>query len=219
MLKLLENEYKRKCSYRWSTLQYYSGAFLVSILYFCILKIFSLDSLFWNCSYFIVIVLYVGVYTLNFFGIRKIDKEIKQTIIEYSLLLKKERLLNLVSLLQQNGFKTKEDIQLAIDYYENEKGISGKFFLWKGFATVMSLIISILGIVYVGDTRNPEMMANAIEIFLYVFFTTFLLFFVIWICFKIIEDLYRGLFFLDITEDLIEISIHFDEYKEKLCEK
>src|SRR5699024_8436490 len=127
---------------------------------------------------------------------------------------------NLISLLKQYNFKTKNDLKMAIDYYNSEKPIKVESNYLGWIMSIALTLSSFIEIAYNTETQAIDItnisdiiVSNKIIIIVFLIPIIFLKFFIntVVIPKKILQS--------NLSEDLTYIYLNFDKYKNQLSKQ
>ena len=222
MFKNIEKKYKKNLRETKFNKFYWITSFLL-ILSSSLLKIPNNIK-----PYFIYPLLFIfviGYFTLNYIRtMKKINIKEKINIIEklkiFTNEIEKQRFDNIISLLRQYNFRTKNDIKLAIDYYNSGKPIKveSDYLGWiVSFAITLS---SFIEIAYNEETKSID--ATKISVILSSALGIIIRFLIPIIIFKIMINIIfisKKTLRSNLSDDLSYIFLNFNKYKNQLSKK
>ncbi|MGM9877660.1 MAG: hypothetical protein ACI33S_03325 [Bacilli bacterium] len=175
--------------------------------------------------YFIYILLFIfviGYFIINYIKTMKnVDIKKKINIIEklkiYSNEVEKQNFNNIILLLKQYNFRTKNDLKLAIDYYNSEKPIIIESDYLGWIVSIALTLSSFIEIAYNNETHTID--TTKISVILGSTLGILLDFLVPIIVFKIIINklfISKKTIRSNLSDDLSYIYLNFNKYKNQL---
>lgn len=178
--------------------------------------------------YFIYILLFIfviGYFIINYIKTMKnVNIKKKINIIEklkiYSSEVEKQNFNNIIILLKQYNFKTKNDLKLAIDYYNSEKPIKVESDYLGWIVSISLTLSSFIEIAY--NTETQAIDTTKISLILGSALGIIVGFLIPIIIFKIIINksfTSKKTIRSNLSDDLSYIYLNFDKYKNQLSKK
>lgn len=175
--------------------------------------------------YFIYILLFIfviGYFIINYINTMKnVNIKKKINIIDklkiYSNEVEKQNFNNIILLLKQYNFKTKNDLKLAIDYYNSEKPIKVESDYLGWIVSIALTLSSFIEIAYNNETQTID--TTKISVILSSTLGILLGFLVPIIIFKIIINklfISKKTIRSNLSDDLSYIYLNFNKYKNQL---
>lgn len=221
MFENIEREYKKNSKERKFNKFYWMSAIILTFIF----SIFKDTKYFKYCNYIIIFLLVGGYFVFDYIKtMKKADikkgKNFFDNLKKYIIVVKKEHMNNLIMLLKKYNFRTKNDIKLAIEYYNSKRPIKieSNFLGW--LISVLISLASIVTIAYDASTQTIDYKKISV-----VFGTTIGFVIVALIPILLIKILINNITFSkeklhsELSEDLSFIYINFDKYKNKLTKK
>lgn len=179
-------------------------------------------------SYFIYTLLFIfviGYFIINYIKTMKnVNIKKKINIIEklkiYSSEVEKQNINNIILLLKQYNFKTKNDLKLAIDYYNSEKPIKVESDYLGWIVSISLTLSSFIEIAY--NTETQAIDTTKISVILGSALGIIIGFLIPIIIFKIIINksfTSKKTIRSNLSDDLSYIYLNFDKYKNQLSKK
>lgn len=175
--------------------------------------------------YTLLFIFVIGYFIINYIKTMKnvnIKKEIN--IIEklkiYSSEVEKQNFNNIILLLKQYNFKTKNDLKLAIDYYNSEKPIKVESDYLGWIVSISLTLSSFIEIAY--NTETQAIDTTKISVILGSALGIIIGFLIPIIIFKIIINksfTSKKTIRSNLSDDLSYIYLNFDKYKNQLSKK
>lgn len=175
--------------------------------------------------YTLLFIFVIGYFIINYIKTMKnVNIKKKINIIEklkiYSSEVEKQNINNIILLLKQYNFKTKNDLKLAIDYYNSEKPIKVESD-YLGWIVSISLTLScFIEIAY--NTETQAIDTTKISVILGSALGIIIGFLIPIIIFKIIINksfTSKKTIRSNLSDDLSYIYLNFDKYKNQLSKK
>lgn len=222
----MEKEYKNLSKGRFFTFYYWCCVviiILLSILFSYIFENFTIIKFYFiYITLFALIIIYFYVDFVNIIKILNIKKNEK-------LLVKIEKYINynnnnyfdkLIATLKKYNFKTKNDLKLAIDYYNRKQPIKTAPNYLSWFISVTVTISSFIELAYNEITKTFDFEKMSIIINIALQYTLSIAIFVIVVYFLIKLVFFpNNKIYLNIIEDLSYIYLNFNKFKNKLGKK
>ena len=175
--------------------------------------------------YFIYVLLFIfviGYFIINYINTMKnVNIKKKINIIDklkiYSNEVEKQSFNNIILLLKQYNFKTKNDLKLAIDYYNSEKPIKVESDYLGWIVSIALTLSSFIEIAYNNETQTID--TTKISVILSSTLGILLGFLVPIIIFKIIINklfISKKTIRSNLSDDLSYIYLNFNKYKNQL---
>lgn len=175
--------------------------------------------------YTLLFIFVIGYFIINYIKTMKnVNIKKKINIIEklkiYSSEVEKQNLNNIVLLLKQYNFKTKNDLKLAIDYYNSEKPIKVESDYLGWIVSISLTLSSFIEIAY--NTETQAIDTTKISVILGSALGIIIGFLIPIIIFKIIINksfTSKKTIRSNLSDDLSYIYLNFDKYKNQLSKK
>lgn len=172
--------------------------------------------------YTLLFIFVIGYFIINYINTMKNVKfKKKMNIIDkfkiYSNEVEKQNFNNIVLLLKQYNFKTKNDLKLAIDYYNSEKPIKAESDYLGWIVSIALTLSSFIEIAYNNETQTID--TTKISVILGSTLGILLGFLVPIIIFKIIINklfIPKKTIRSNLSDDLSYIYLNFNKYKNQL---
>ena len=219
MFKDIEKNYKKNLRETKFNKFYWTTSFSL-ILSSSLLQISDKDK-----PYFIYILLFIfviGYFIINYIKTMKnINIKKKINIIKnlkmYAIEIEKQKFNNIILLLTKYNFKTKNDLKLAIDYYNSEKPIKIESDYLGWIVSIALTLSSFIEIAYNTETQSID--TTKISIILGSTLGILAEFLVPIIVFKIIINkifISKKTIRSNLSDDLSYIYLNFNKYKNQL---
>lgn len=219
MFKDIEKNYKKNLRETKFNKFYWTTSFSL-ILSSSLLQISDKDK-----PYFIYILLFIfviGYFIINYIKTMKnINIKKKINIIKklkmYAIEIEKQKFNNIILLLTKYNFKTKNDLKLAIDYYNSEKPIKIESDYLGWIVSIALTLSSFIEIAYNTETQSID--TTKISIILGSTLGILVEFLVPIIVFKIIINkifISKKTIRSNLSDDLSYIYLNFNKYKNQL---
>lgn len=223
MFENIEKEYKKISKERSFNKYYWFSVTIIAILTSVLSKIFKDFYVLRNyVLYGLVFILVISYFYIDFVKVikkEKVKKEVKivTKINIYAMHNKQEHLNNLISILSKYNFRTKNDLKLAIDYYNSKQPIKveSSFLAWI-VSTVLTLS-SFIEIAYNNETKTIDYQKISIILGSSIGYIIYLLIPII--CFKLIINsllLSKNKIQSQLSEDISYIYLNFNKYVNQL---
>lgn len=175
--------------------------------------------------YTLLFIFVIGYFIINYIKTMKnINIKKKINIIEklkiYSSEVEKQNFNNIILLLKQYNFKTKNDLKLAIDYYNSEKPIKVESDYLGWIVSISLTLSSFIEIAY--NTETHAIDTTKISVILGSALGIIIGFLIPIIIFKIIINksfTSKKTIRSNLSDDLSYIYLNFDKYKNQLSKK
>lgn len=175
--------------------------------------------------YTLLFIFVIGYFIINYIKTMKIvNIKKKINIIEklkiYSSEVEKQNFNNIILLLKQYNFKTKNDLKLAIDYYNSEKPIKVESDYLGWIVSISLTLSSFIEIAY--NTETQAIDTTKISVILGSALGIIIGFLIPIIIFKIIINksfTSKKTIRSNLSDDLSYIYLNFDKYKNQLSKK
>ena len=175
--------------------------------------------------YTLLFIFVIGYFIINYIKTMKnVNIKKKINIIEklkiYSSEVKKQNFNNIILLLKQYNFKTKNDLKLAIDYYNSEKPIKVESDYLGWIVSISLTLSSFIEIAY--NTETQAIDTTKISVILGSALGIIIGFLIPIIIFKIIINksfTSKKTIRSNLSDDLSYIYLNFDKYKNQLSKK
>ena len=175
--------------------------------------------------YFIYILLFIfviGYFIINYIKtMKKVNIKKKINIIEklkiYRSEVEKQNFNNIILLLKQYNFKTKNDLKLAIDYYNSEKPIKVESDYLGWIVSIALTLSSFIEIAYNSETQTID--TTKISVILGSTLGIIIGFLIPIVIFKIIINklfISKKTIRSNLSDDLSYIYLNFNKYKNQL---
>ena len=175
--------------------------------------------------YFIYILLFIfviGYFIINYIKtMKKVNIKKKINIIDklktYSNEVEKQNFNNIILLLKQYNFKTKNDLKLAIDYYNSEKPIKVESDYLGWIVSIALTLSSFIEIAYNSETQTID--TTKISVILGSTLGIIIGFLIPIVIFKIIINklfISKKTIRSNLSDDLSYIYLNFNKYKNQL---
>lgn len=175
--------------------------------------------------YTLLFIFVIGYFIINYIKTMKnVNIKKKINIIEklkiYSSEVEKQNINNIILLLKQYNFKTKNDLKLAIDYYNSEKPIKVESNYLGWIVSISLTLSSFIEIAY--NTETQAIDTTKISVILGSALGIIIGFLIPIIIFKIIINksfTSKKTIRSNLSDDLSYIYLNFDKYKNQLSKK
>lgn len=175
--------------------------------------------------YTLLFIFVIGYFIINYIKTMKnVNIKKKINIIEklkiYSSKVEKQNFNNIILLLKQYNFKTKNDLKLAIDYYNSEKPIKVESDYLGWIVSISLTLSSFIEIAY--NTETQAIDTTKISVILGSALGIIIGFLIPIIIFKIIINksfTSKKTIRSNLSDDLSYIYLNFDKYKNQLSKK
>lgn len=175
--------------------------------------------------YTLLFIFVIGYFIINYIKTMKnVNIKKKINIIEklkiYSSEVEKQNFNNIILLLKQYNFKTKNDLKLAIDYYNSEKPIKVESDYLGWIISISLTLSSFIEIAY--NTETQAIDTTKISVILGSALGIIIGFLIPIIIFKIIINksfTSKKTIRSNLSDDLSYIYLNFDKYKNQLSKK
>jgi hypothetical protein len=175
--------------------------------------------------YTLLFIFVIGYFIINYIKTMKnVNIKKKINIIEklkiYSSEVEKQNFNNIILLLKQYNFKTKNDLKLAIDYYNSEKPIKIESDYLGWIVSISLTLSSFIEIAY--NTETQAIDTTKISVILGSALGIIIGFLIPIIIFKIIINksfTSKKTIRSNLSDDLSYIYLNFDKYKNQLSKK
>lgn len=175
--------------------------------------------------YTLLFIFVIGYFIINYIKTMKnVNIKKKINIIEklkiYSSEVEKQNFNNIILLLKQYNFKTKNDLKLAIDYYNSEKPIKVESDYLGWIVSISLTLSSFIEIAYNTETKVID--TTKISVILGSALGIIIGFLIPIIIFKIIINksfTSKKTVRSNLSDDLSYIYLNFDKYKNQLSKK
>lgn len=175
--------------------------------------------------YTLLFIFVIGYFIINYIKtIKNVNIKEKINIIEklkiYSSEVEKQNFNNIILLLKQYNFKTKNDLKLAIDYYNSEKPIKVESDYLGWIVSISLTLSSFIEIAY--NTETQAIDTTKISVILGSALGIIIGFLIPIIIFKIIINksfTSKKTIRSNLSDDLSYIYLNFDKYKNQLSKK
>lgn len=172
--------------------------------------------------YTLLFIFVIGYFIINYINTMKnVNIKKKINIIDklkiYSKEVEKQNFNNIILLLKQYNFKTKNDLKLAIDYYNSEKPIKVESDYLGWIVSIALTLSSFIEIAYNNETQTID--TTKISVILSSTLGILLGFLVPIIIFKIIINklfISKKTIRSNLSDDLSYIYLNFNKYKNQL---
>lgn len=221
MFENIEKEYKKNSKEVRFTKFYWISA-VISTTIFSITKI---DNNIRNYNFITIILLVIAYLIIDYNKTMKTcaksnKNKLTNNIKTYLHILKNGNLNNLITLLKNNNFKTKNDLKLAIDYFNSKRSIKIESSFWGHIVSALVSIASILAVAY--DPITQKIDYNKISV---IYGTSIGYILIAILPIIIIKLIINNIAFskeklhLELSDKLSYIYINFDKYKNQLTKK
>lgn len=222
MFKDIEKNYKKNLRETKFNKFYWITSFLL-ILGSSLLQISDNIKLYF--IYTLLFIFVIGYFIINYIKTMKnVNIKKKINIIEklkiYSSEVEKQNFNNIILLLKQYNFKTKNDLKLAIDYYNSEKPIKVESDYLGWIVSISLTLSSFIEIAY--NTETLAIDTTKISVILGSTLGIIIGFLIPIIIFKIIINksfTSKKTIRSNLSDDLSYIYLNFDKYKNQLSKK
>ena len=218
MFENIEKEYRKKSKEVKFTMFYWTSAIISTI-------VFSTSKISDNVKNynFITIILLVIIYLIIDYkktmkrNIKSKKNKLFRNLKIYLNILKNGNLSNLITLLKMHNFKTKNDIKLAIDYFNSKRSIRIESSFWGHIVSTLVSIASILAVAYDPITQKIDYTKISV---IYGTSTGYILIAIVPII--LIKLIINNIAFskeklhLELSDKLSYIYINFDKFKNQL---
>ena len=175
--------------------------------------------------YTLLFIFVIGYFIINYIKTMKnVNIKKKINIIEklkiYSSEVEKQNFNNIILLLKQYNFKTKNDLKLAIDYYNSEKPMKVESDYLGWIVSISLTLSSFIEIAY--NTETQAIDTTKISVILGSALGIIIGFLIPIIIFKIIINksfTSKKTIRSNLSDDLSYIYLNFDKYKNQLSKK
>lgn len=172
--------------------------------------------------YTLLFIFVIGYFIINYIKtLKKVNIKKKINIIKnlkmYAIEIEKQKFDNIILLLKQYNFKTKNDLKLAIDYYNSEKPIKVESDYLGWIVSIALTLSSFIEIAYNNETQTID--TTKISVILSSTLGILLGFLVPIIIFKIIINklfISKKTIRSNLSDDLSYIYLNFNKYKNQL---
>lgn len=222
MFKSIEKKYKNNLRESKFNKYYWTIALTLMIISLIFKIPNNIKAYFIYISLFILVIIYFGIdfvkITKNYIINKKITFLDKFKI--YIKEVENQNINNLISLLKQYNFKTKNDLKMAIDYYNSEKPIRVESNYLGWIVSIALTLSSFIEIAY-----NPETQAIDITKISVILGSTtgiIIVFLIPIIFFKFFINgvvIPKKRLQSNLSEDLTYIYLNFDKYKNQLSKQ
>ena len=222
MFKNIEKKYKNNLRESKFNKYYWTIALTLMFISLIFKMPNNIKAYFIYISLFILVIIYFGV---DFVKITKNYTINKKTtfLTKFKIYIKEvenQNINNLISLLKQYNFKTKNDLKMAIDYYNSEKPIKVESNYLGWIVSIALTLSSFIEIAYNTETQAIDttkisviLGSTAGIIIVFLISIIFLNFFInsVVISKKRLQS--------NLSEDLTYIYLNFDKYKNQLSKQ
>lgn len=222
MFKSIEKKYKNNLRESKFNKYYWTIALTLMIISLIFKMPNNIKAYFIYISLFILVIIYFGIDFVKITKNYTINKKI--TFLDnfkiYIKEVENQNINNLISLLKQYNFKTKNDLKMAIDYYNSEKPIKVESNYLGWIVSIALTLSSFIEIAY-----NPETQAIDITKISVILGSTtgiIIVFLIPIIFFKFFINgvvIPKKRLQSNLSEDLIYIYLNFDKYKNQLSKQ
>lgn len=217
MFQDIEKKYKKTFKERQFNILYWIIATILIILYVIFQDALKSKEFILFSVLFVFIIIY---FVTDYFKTIKHAKKIngfKQHVILYAEETRKQQLNNLIASLRFYNFKTKNDLKLAIDYFNNQKPIKmeSSFLAWIVSASLT--VASFVEIAYDKDTHSIDYTKLSV-----IFGSTLGIIFIFIVIFAFFKITFKFSYFSkesiqsELVDDLTYIYMNFNKYKNQL---
>ena len=222
MFKKIEKNYKNNLREIKFNKYYWTSA--ISLMFISLVfKIPDNIKLFF--IYISLFILVIGYFVFDYFKvIKKWNVKRKTTFSnKFKVYLKEiedQNINNLILLLKQYNFKTKNDLKMAIDYYNSEKPIKVESDYLGWIVSIALTLSSFIEIAYNPETQTTDM--TKISVILGSTIGIIIGFLIPIIIFKLLINgiiIQKKRLQSNLSEDLSYIYLNFDKYKNQLSKK
>ena len=221
MFEDIEKEYRKNSKEVKFTTFYWICAVISTIVF----SIAKMDNNIRNYNFITIILLVLTYLIIDYNKImKKINKNSKNKFIDnfktYLHILKSGNLNNLITLLKKYNFKTKNDLKLAIDYFNSKRSIKIESSFWGHIVSALVSIASILAIAY--DPITQKIDYDKISVIYGTSIGYILIAIIPIIMIKLIINniaFSKEKLHLEISDKLSYIYINFDKFKNQLTKK
>ena len=222
MFKTIEKDYKRNLRETKFNKFYWITSFLL-ILSSSLLQI--PDNIKPYFIYVLLFIFVIGYFLINYIKtMKKVNIKKKINIIEklkiYNNEIEKQGFDKIILLLKQYNFRTKNDLKLAIDYYNSEKTIKVESDYLGWIVSISLTLSSFIEIAY--NTETQAIDTTKVSVILSSTLGILLGLLVPIIIFKIIINntfISKKTIRSNLSDDLSYIYLNFDKYKNQLSKK
>lgn len=217
MFQDIEKQYKKSFKERQFNIFYWSIATILIILYIIFQNALkSKEFILFSILFVFIIIYFATDYYETIKNTKKI-KGFKQHVILYAEETRKQQLNNLIASLKFYNFKTKNDLKLAIDYFNNQRPITieSSFLAWIVSASLT--IASFIEIAYDKETLSIDYTKLSI-----ISESTLGIIFIFIVIFAFFKITFKFSYFSkksiqsELVDDLTYIYMNFDKYKNQL---
>ena len=222
MFQSIEKKYKNNLRESKFNKYYWTIALTLMIISLIFKMPNNIKAYFIYISLFILVIIYFGIDFVKITKNYTINKKI--TFLDnfkiYIKEVENQNINNLISLLKKYNFKTKNDLKMAIDYYNSEKPIKVESNYLGWIVSIALTLSSFIEIAY-----NPETQAIDITKISVILGSTtgiIIVFLIPIIFFKFFINgvvIPKKRLQSNLSEDLIYIYLNFDKYKNQLSKQ
>ena len=222
MFKSIEKKYKNNLRESKFNKYYWTIALTLMIISLIFKIPNNIKAYFIYISLFILVIIYFGIDFVKITKNYTINKKIT-FLDKFKIYIKEvenQNINNLISLLKQYNFKTKNDLKMAIDYYNSEKPIKVESNYLGWIVSIALTLSSFIEIAY-----NPETQAIDITKISVILGSTtgiIIVFLIPIIFFKFFINgvvIPKKRLQSNLSEDLTYIYLNFDKYKNQLSKQ
>lgn len=222
MFKSIEKKYKNNLRESKFNKYYWTIALTLMIISLIFKIPNNIKAYFIYISLFILVIIYFGIDFVKITKNYTINKKIT-FLDKFKIYIKEvenQNINNLISLLKQYNFKTKNDLKMAIDYYNSEKPIRVESNYLGWIVSIALTLSSFIEIAY-----NPETQAIDITKISVILGSTtgiIIVFLIPIIFFKFFINgvvIPKKRLQSNLSEDLTYIYLNFDKYKNQLSKQ
>lgn len=222
MFKSIEKKYKNNLRESKFNKYYWTIALTLMIISLIFKMPNNIKAYFIYISLFILVIIYFGIDFVKITKNYTINKKIT-FLDKFKIYIKEvenQNINNLISLLKQYNFKTKNDLKMAIDYYNSEKPIKVESNYLGWIVSIALTLSSFIEIAY-----NPETQAIDITKISVILGSTtgiIIVFLIPIIFFKFFINgvvIPKKRLQSNLSEDLTYIYLNFDKYKNQLSKQ
>ncbi len=156
MFENIEKEYKKNAKEVKFTKFYWISAIMSTIVFSTI----KMNNTIRNYNFITIILLVIVYLIIDYNKTMKKHKKSNNKLINnlntYLQILKSGNLNNLIILLKKYNFKTKNDLKLAIDYFNSKRSIKIESSFWGQMISVLVSVASILTVAYDPITQKID---------------------------------------------------------------
>lgn len=217
----IEKEYKKSSKERKFNRLYWINAIISTIIISAFKNVIYIKYLNYVIVLLFIIFYFIFDYntTMKNSNLKKDDKLINQ-LRQYVNLVEKNHINSLIILLKKYNFKTKNDLKLAIDYYNSKRKIKIESGFLGWITSVLISLASLITIAYdtatqkIDYTKISVIFGNSIGFIIVALIPILIFKYIIDIITSSKEKLHS-----ELSEDLSYIYINFDKYKNQLTKK